>query len=194
MLSHVQLFVTLWTVAHQAPLSMRFPRQEYWSELPFLPPGALPDTVMETESRSCPALTGEMFTTAPSGKISMHMCLAFFFFFFFKYLIRLYLYLFGVFRTFMVNWLLIWLMWVYHLTFYFLLIFTPLVFCSPFLIFLLMTIFFILFHFFSFVGLLMIAFWFCYFNGCFMAYIFNLSQSTIKWYCIYFTYFTRTFQ
>ena len=35
MLSHVQLFVTLWTVAHQAPLSMGFPRQEYWSGLSF---------------------------------------------------------------------------------------------------------------------------------------------------------------
>ena len=35
--------VTPWTVAHQAPLSMGFPRQEYWSRLPFPPPGALPD-------------------------------------------------------------------------------------------------------------------------------------------------------
>ena len=34
-LSHVQLFATPWTVAHQAPLSMEFPRQEHWSELPF---------------------------------------------------------------------------------------------------------------------------------------------------------------
>ena len=41
MLSHVWLFVTLWTVAHQAPLSMGFFRQEYWSELPFLSPGDL---------------------------------------------------------------------------------------------------------------------------------------------------------
>ena len=40
-LSHVQLFATLWTVALQAPLSMGFPRQEYWSELPFPPPGDL---------------------------------------------------------------------------------------------------------------------------------------------------------
>ena len=38
-LSRVQLFATLWTLAHQAPLSIRFPRQEYWSGLPFLPPG-----------------------------------------------------------------------------------------------------------------------------------------------------------
>ena len=36
-----------WTVAHQAPLSMRFPRQEYWSRLPFLSPGDLPDPGIE---------------------------------------------------------------------------------------------------------------------------------------------------
>ena len=41
--SHVQLFVTLWTVAHQASLSMEFSRQEYWSGLPFPSPGDLLD-------------------------------------------------------------------------------------------------------------------------------------------------------
>ena len=41
--SHVQLFETLWTVACQAPLSMRFSRQEYWSGLPCAPPEDLPD-------------------------------------------------------------------------------------------------------------------------------------------------------
>ena len=40
--SRVQLFVTPWTEAHQAPLSMRLSRQEYWSELPCPPPGDLP--------------------------------------------------------------------------------------------------------------------------------------------------------
>ena len=39
MLSHVRLFATAWTTAHQAPLSMRFPSQEHWSGLPFPPPG-----------------------------------------------------------------------------------------------------------------------------------------------------------
>ena len=39
----VQLFATLWTIAHQTPLSMGFSRQEYWSGLPFSPPGDLPD-------------------------------------------------------------------------------------------------------------------------------------------------------
>ena len=45
--SHVQLFVTPWTVAHQAPLSMGFSRQEYWSGLPFPPPGDLPHPGIE---------------------------------------------------------------------------------------------------------------------------------------------------
>ena len=42
-LSHVQLFATQWTIPHQAPLSMGFPRQEYWSGLPFPSPGDLPN-------------------------------------------------------------------------------------------------------------------------------------------------------
>ena len=42
LLSHVQLFATLWTVAYQAPQSMGFSRQEYWSGLPFPSPGDLP--------------------------------------------------------------------------------------------------------------------------------------------------------
>ena len=43
LLNHVQLFATLWTVAHQIPLSMGFPRQEYWGGLPFPSPGDLPN-------------------------------------------------------------------------------------------------------------------------------------------------------
>ena len=43
LLSHVRFFVTPWTVTHQAPLSMGFSRQEYWSGLLFPPPGDLPD-------------------------------------------------------------------------------------------------------------------------------------------------------
>ena len=49
-LSHVQLFATSQTVAHQAPLSMGFPRQEYWSGLPFSSPGDLPDPGLEPRS------------------------------------------------------------------------------------------------------------------------------------------------
>ena len=48
LLSPVRLFVTPWTVAHQAPLSVGFPRQEYWSGLPFPSPGDLPHPGTET--------------------------------------------------------------------------------------------------------------------------------------------------
>ena len=48
--SHVQLFVTPWTVAHQAPLSMGFSRQEYWSESPFPSPGDLSNPGIKPES------------------------------------------------------------------------------------------------------------------------------------------------
>ena len=58
-------FVTPWTVAHQDSLSMGFPRQEYWSGLPFLSPGDLPDLGIEHMS---PALAGGFFTTEPPGK------------------------------------------------------------------------------------------------------------------------------
>ena len=48
--------VTSWTIACQSPLSMEFSRQEYWSELPFPPPGDLPDPRMEPASLMSPAL------------------------------------------------------------------------------------------------------------------------------------------
>ena len=54
-LSRVQLFVTPWTVAHQAPLSMGFSRQEYWSGLPFPSPGDLPNPAIEPRSPSSQA-------------------------------------------------------------------------------------------------------------------------------------------
>ena len=64
--SRVQLFVTLWTAAHQAPLSMGFSRQECWSGLPCPPPGDLPDPGTEPESLMSPALAGRFFTTSAS--------------------------------------------------------------------------------------------------------------------------------
>ena len=64
LLSRVQPFVTPWTVAHQAPLSMGFFRQEYWSGLPFLTPGDLPDPGVELASRASSALAGRFFTTS----------------------------------------------------------------------------------------------------------------------------------
>ena len=53
-----------WTVAHQAPLSMGFLREEYWSELPFPPPGDLPNPGIEPGSLVTPALAGGFFTTS----------------------------------------------------------------------------------------------------------------------------------
>ena len=66
MLSHVQLFVTLWTVALMAPLSLGFCRQEYWSGLLFPPPGHLPQPEIKPVS---PALAGGFFTAEPLGKL-----------------------------------------------------------------------------------------------------------------------------
>ena len=55
-LSHVQLFVTLWTVAHQAPLSMEFSRQEYWSGVPFPSSGDLPNLGIKPGSPALQAI------------------------------------------------------------------------------------------------------------------------------------------
>ena len=67
----VQLFSTPWTVAHQAPLSMGFPRQEYWSGLPFPSPGDLPDPGIKLVFH---VLAGGFFTTEPAGMpINMYM-------------------------------------------------------------------------------------------------------------------------
>ena len=60
----VQLCVTPRTVAHQAPLSMGFSRQEYWSGFPCPPPGDLPDPGIELVSPVSPALAGRFFTTS----------------------------------------------------------------------------------------------------------------------------------
>ena len=65
LLSHAQLFATPWTVAHQAPLSMRFSRQGYWSGLPFPSPGDLPDLGIEPGS---PALQADSLPTELQGK------------------------------------------------------------------------------------------------------------------------------
>ena len=62
--SHVRFFVASWTVVHQAPLSMEFSRQEYWSGLPFPTPGKFPDPGIEPMSLMYPALAGRFFTTS----------------------------------------------------------------------------------------------------------------------------------
>ena len=62
-LSHVQLFAAPWTVAHHAPLSLGFSRQEYWSRLPLPSPGDLPDPGIEPAYLASPALASGFFTT-----------------------------------------------------------------------------------------------------------------------------------
>ena len=57
-LSHVRLFANPCTVAFQAPLSVEFSRQEYWSEFPFPPPGDVPDPGINPKSSVSPALAG----------------------------------------------------------------------------------------------------------------------------------------
>ena len=65
LLSRVRLFATLWTVAYQAPPSMGFSRQEYWSGLQFPSPGDLPDPGIEPRP---PALEADALTSEPPGK------------------------------------------------------------------------------------------------------------------------------
>ena len=64
-LSRVRLFATPWTVAHKAPLSMGFSRQEYWSGLPFPSPGDLPNPGIEPRS---PVLQADSLLSEPQGK------------------------------------------------------------------------------------------------------------------------------
>ena len=75
--SRVRFFVTLWTVACKAPLSMRFPRQEYWSVLPCPSSGDRPDPGIEPMSLESPALAGRLFTTSATWEvpISVYMFL-----------------------------------------------------------------------------------------------------------------------
>ena len=68
----VRLFATPWTVAYQAPLSMEFPRQEYWSGLPFSILGALPNPGIEPASRASPALAGRSLPPHHLRSLSHH--------------------------------------------------------------------------------------------------------------------------
>ena len=67
MLSRVQLFANLWTVAHQAPLSIGFSRQEYWSRLPFPSPGDLSDPGIEPTSPAAPTSQVNSLPSEPPG-------------------------------------------------------------------------------------------------------------------------------
>ena len=65
--SHVQLFVSLWTKACHAPLSMGFSRQEYWSDSSCAPPGHLPSPGIEPGSLGSLAFAGRFLLLAPPG-------------------------------------------------------------------------------------------------------------------------------
>ena len=74
--SCIQLFMTIWTIACQAPLSMEFSRQEYWSGLPFSPPGDLSNSGIEPVSHV--SYTGRQVPTSATWEapcIHMHMLL-----------------------------------------------------------------------------------------------------------------------
>ena len=68
LLSCVWPFVTLWTIAHQAPLSKGFSSQEHWSRWPYISPGDLLDPRIELASLAPPAPAGRLFTTVSPGK------------------------------------------------------------------------------------------------------------------------------
>ena len=67
--SHIWLFVTLWTISHQASLSMRFSRQTNWRGLPFPPPEDLPDPGIKSTSLTSPELAGMFFTTSINWEV-----------------------------------------------------------------------------------------------------------------------------
>ena len=69
----LQSRATLWTVACQALLFMEFSRQEYWSGLPCLPPGDLPDPGIKASSLTSPALAGGIFTTRATWEALRHL-------------------------------------------------------------------------------------------------------------------------
>ena len=76
--SHGRLFTTLWIVAHQTPLSMGLSRQEYWTRLPYPPPGGLPNPGIKPTSLMSPALASGFFTTSITWEVSFWVSLLFF--------------------------------------------------------------------------------------------------------------------
>ena len=62
-----------WTASHQAPLSMGFPRQDYWSGFPFPSPGERSDPGIELRSVMSPALAGRFFTTSTTGEAPRYL-------------------------------------------------------------------------------------------------------------------------
>ena len=72
--SHIQLFVTQWTVAYQAPLSIEFSRHKYWSGFPCPPPGDLTNPGIKPVSLMSPTLAGRFFTTSAIWEAHVCMC------------------------------------------------------------------------------------------------------------------------
>ena len=77
--SHVRLFATLWTAAHQAPLSMGFSGQESWSRLPWPAPGDLPDPGIKLASLKSPASAGSFSTTSRNIMRNTYIVLIFYY-------------------------------------------------------------------------------------------------------------------
>ena len=71
--SHVQLFATPWTIAHQAPVSMGFSRQDYYSGLPCPSPEDLPDPWIKLAFLMSPPLAGGFFTTSATWEASVYI-------------------------------------------------------------------------------------------------------------------------
>ena len=76
MLSHFMTSdsATLWTIGHQAALSVGFSRQECWSGLSCPPPGDVPDSWIEPEPLMSPALAAGLFTTSATGEMKQKPC------------------------------------------------------------------------------------------------------------------------
>ena len=74
-LGHIWFFATLWAVAHQAPLSIGFSKQEFWIWVPFPTPGSLPDSGIEPANLASPELAGGLFTTSATWEAdATYMC------------------------------------------------------------------------------------------------------------------------
>ena len=74
--SHIRLFVTLWVVARQAPLSMGFSRQDYWSGLLRPPPGDLPDPGIKQASPASPALQADFLSLSHHSRFHLRIILS----------------------------------------------------------------------------------------------------------------------
>ncbi|CAN0422301.1 unnamed protein product [Rangifer tarandus platyrhynchus] len=75
--SHLRLFATLWAVAHQAPLSVEFSRQEHWSGLPHPPPGDLPNLGIKPESHVSCISRWVLYHTCHLGSLGSNLSLSY---------------------------------------------------------------------------------------------------------------------